>query len=161
MGAITVDLNALLANRRRVVSENRIHGIYFLYDQRELVYIGSSVDCRSRIRTHRERKGPGAMTFTHYSILELPNLEVCELRSYEHGLISQIPTRYNRQQLHKADCKRILEYGSCSCQRLAATDHRVITVHPYTRLDGCVSISLTRLRQQNEQCTSRSMAQAE
>jgi hypothetical protein len=86
---LSINLNSL----DRVITPKFVVGIYFLYDNNELVYIGKSTNIHIRINTHRKNK-----QFDSYSILKC-----CEddLKIYERILINKYLPKYNIDMVTK------------------------------------------------------------
>lgn len=84
----------------------RVRGIYFLYKDAELVYIGKSeVNVYKRIEEHKAVK-----SFTHFKILEIPSH--VNLRDIEYNLIKHFMPSLNKEswveQLRNA--KRLVDF---------------------------------------------------
>lgn len=85
---------AMLLNLQELISSKlpyqdlRICGVYFLFDLKELVYIGSSEDCTTRLRNHEKDK-----TFDSYFIIEMAPVYI---RDVERKYINEFNPWYNK-----------------------------------------------------------------
>lgn len=73
-------------------------GVYFLYKDDDIVYIGQSINIGNRIRSHKRGKG-GYKKFTHYSYLPL---KTEDLNNTEAILIYNFLPIHNKV-MHKND----------------------------------------------------------
>lgn len=90
----------MLLNKEEIIvsSKNKTQGVYFLFLNDEIIYIGSSYDCESRVKSHKRK---GDIVFSVYSIFEMNQNTRDEVFYKEAEYINKFKPKYNSKSPKK------------------------------------------------------------
>ena len=80
------------SNLPRIPLQGSCSGVYFLYDNDDLVYVGQGWNCLLRAAEHTRKDSN--KVFTHWSFLPIP--EESERKALEKDLRAKFKPRFNR-----------------------------------------------------------------
>lgn len=70
-------------------------GIYFLFENKKLMYIGYSQNCKRRIQTHKYRPN-GSTTFDSVYCIKTSFQDLSDLKELERQYIYELDPKYNK-----------------------------------------------------------------
>lgn len=80
-----IDLDELAENAYKKVGQ--CNGIYFLFNEGNLVYVGKGWNCFLRVAEHTRKESHNNKRFTHWNFIEIPESE--NLGAIERELIKK------------------------------------------------------------------------
>ena len=135
-----------IRSKKKSWTDERINGIYFLFDTDNLVYIGYSSDCEGRVLTHRKDK-----KFDAYSIIEL-NLSKLEMLKLEDRYIQKYKPALNKTIKMVATKKELTEHEKIIAKNIGSLIQKqkvVLDDYEADDLEYWTSDELNQLRNQD------------
>lgn len=80
--------------RKAYKKVGQCNGIYFLFNEENLVYIGKGWNCLLRVAEHTRKESKNNKIFSHWSFIEIPESE--NLGSIERELIRKYKPMLNK-----------------------------------------------------------------
>jgi len=92
---VGIDIDDLAENAYKKVGQ--CNGIYFLFNEGNLVYVGKGWNCFLRVAEHTRKEPNNNKMFTHWNFIEIPESE--NLGTIERALIQKYRPPLNKTHL--------------------------------------------------------------